>query len=139
MATTGTTNAPYTHTVTLGFVSSSGKTVTAPIFVTSHEETLLSVQIPAASTNYFINIGNVLFGKLNDLLVYCDQNATIKTNSSGSPTDTITVKAGVPKFWTAQSGDTNPLTGNITTGIYVTTTAAVAANLDFITGQDPQS
>ena len=137
-ATTGTTNAPYVHTVTLSFVSTSGKTITAPVFITSHEEILLSFTIPAASTNYFVNIGSILRLKLNDLLLYSDQAATIKTNST-TGTDTFSLKAGVPYFWTVTGGVANPLSADITTGIYITTTTAVQSNMDIIIGQDPQS
>jgi hypothetical protein len=56
-----------------------------------------------------------------------DQPATIKTNSTGSPDDTITLLAGIPLVWSRSSGIAQPLTHDVTT-IYVTTGTA-AANL----------
>ena len=47
------------------------------------------------------------------LLLSSDTDMTLKTNSSGSPTDTITLTGGVPIFW--QTGMPNcPITADVT-------------------------
>ena len=52
---------------------------------------------------------------------------TIKTNSSGSPDDTITLQADKPLYWDtrilATEGTACPLTVDITTGLFLTNTA----------------
>jgi hypothetical protein len=53
-----------------------------------------------------------------------DQDCTLEANSGGSPTFTISLKAGRALQWAAHDGYfTNPITGNITTGFYLTTTS----------------
>jgi hypothetical protein len=52
---------------------------------------------------------------------------TVKTNSSGTPDDTITLLADKPLFWDTQilatEGTACPLTVDVTTGLFITTTA----------------
>ena len=54
-------------------------------------------------------------------------SCTVKTNSSGSPDDTITLLADKPLYWDtrilATEGTACPLTVDITTGLFITTTA----------------
>ena len=54
-------------------------------------------------------------------------SCTIKTNSSGSPDDTLTILADKPLVWNTQIlatlGTACPLTVDITTGLFITTTA----------------
>ncbi len=45
---------------------------------------------------------------------------TIKTNSEGTPTQTITLVDGVPQLWFDGNGQDCPITADITTDIYVT-------------------
>ncbi|AMV25528.1 hypothetical protein VT84_14110 [Gemmata sp. SH-PL17] len=64
--------------------------------------------------------------KLLSVFVKTDLDATLKINSSGSPTDTITLAAGVPFVWLKGSGVPYPFTGTAgaVTSAFVTTTAA---------------
>jgi hypothetical protein len=50
---------------------------------------------------------------------------TLKTNSSGSPTNTLALKAGIPYEWNTDSYDTFKLTGDVTSMFFVN--AAVAS------------
>ncbi len=64
--------------------------------------------------------------KLVSIFITTDVDCTLKLNSSGSPTDTITLKAGEPFSWLKNSGVAYPFvgsTGTVTAG-YITTTAA---------------
>lgn len=64
--------------------------------------------------------------KLLSVFITTDVDCTLKLNSSGSPTDTITLAAGIPYQWVKGSGVTYPFTGTagaVTTG-FLTTTAA---------------
>jgi hypothetical protein len=56
------------------------------------------------------------------------ETCVIKTNSSGTPDDTITLTHGSPLIWNTEIQDTLgtacPLTVDVTTGIFVTNAAA---------------
>lgn len=51
---------------------------------------------------------------LRGVYLKSDQTLTLKTNSTGSPQDTLTITAGVPFVWVFGSGITNPFAGNVT-------------------------
>lgn len=80
---------------------------------------------PASSTNASLTLA---FTKANlqSSFIVADQPCTIKTNSSGSPSETITLVAGIPHptySWSKSSGVTNPWTTDVTTA-FVTCTPA---------------
>jgi hypothetical protein len=58
---------------------------------------------------------------LQSLCLYSDVALTIKTNSSGSPTDTIVLVAGEARMWSLAYGGLSlcPITANIT-ALYIT-------------------
>ncbi len=70
-------------------------------------------------------------------IIYSDRVVTIKTNSSGSPTDTLVMKAGIGYRWNKDSYDTFKLTGDITGGLYVTNASGGGALLTFHAVIDP--
>ena len=65
---------------------------------------------------------------LRAIYIKTDQDLTLKTNSTGSPQETVTLKAGVPFVWVYQSGITNPFAGNVT-ATYWSNAGATAANV----------
>jgi hypothetical protein len=83
----------------------------------------VSTSIPAASTNLPVTCAFTQ-ANLQGLILVASQNMTIKTNSSGSPADTINLVAGVPLVW-EKSGSyfACPFTSNCT-GWFVTSTNA---------------
>lgn len=64
--------------------------------------------------------------------------ATLKTNSSGSPDDTITLKANVPYVWNTDSYDTFLLTTDVTS-IYFVVAGATAgtARIEVVSDATP--
>jgi hypothetical protein len=61
------------------------------------------------------------------------QNMTIKTNSSGSPAQTISLVAGIPLYWEASAGYfTNPFTSDVT-AFYVSCTSAATLKGHIVT------
>jgi hypothetical protein len=58
---------------------------------------------------------------------------TVKTNSSGSPQETITLKANRPKIW--QEGDTAMFAGDVSK-LFITHAAPGTATLEIIVGSD---
>ncbi len=130
-----TTNSPYNHNISLTFKSSSGKNISAAIGVNSSEELNVSLPIPANSAAYQINVAIPVLARLNDFVILCDQNITVKTNSSSSPANTFVIVANVPFYWTVTSGVANPVTSVVTT-MFIVNAGSVIANLDIVIGQD---
>lgn len=63
-----------------------------------------------------------------------DQDITVKTNDSGSPQETITLKANQPVIWT--EGQANvPISGDVT-ALYITNSSGSAANVSLLAGWD---
>lgn len=58
--------------------------------------------------------------------IFSDVDIALKTNSSGSPANTINIKAGIPYVWTTDSYDTFKLTTDVTTIFLVNATANIA-------------
>lgn len=65
---------------------------------------------------------------LRGVYIKTDQDLTLKTNSTGSPQETISLKAGIPMVWVYQGGIPNPFAGNVTT-TYWTNAGTTAANV----------
>src|ERR1044072_8886561 len=88
---------------------------------------------PASSSNASLTLA---FTKANlqSSFIVADQNCTIKTNSSGSPSETITLVAGIPHptyKWSKSSGVTNPWTTDVTTA-FVTCTPATTIKIGIL-------
>ena len=80
---------------------------------------------PASSTNASLTLA---FTKANlqSSYIVADQNCTIKTNNSATPSETLTLVANIPHptySWSKSSGVTNPWTTDVTTA-FVTCTPA---------------
>lgn len=67
--------------------------------------------------------------------VVSDRQVTLETNNASAPTNTLTLKAGVPYLWNTDSYDTFKLTGDVTI-IYVTNASGGTAQLEFRILQD---
>lgn len=63
------------------------------------------------------------YANIKAYILLSSTDCTVKTNSSGSPTDTITLSAGVPKTFITGGETTSLFTGNVT-AFYVTNAAA---------------
>ena len=60
--------------------------------------------------------------------IYSTQNMTLKTNSSGTPQETINLKANVPLIWNTDSYGSNPFSGDIT-AMYVSNSSGTDGTL----------
>ena len=87
----------------------------------------LSEAVPGPSTNLQMN-WQVDVSTIKAIKFLSDIDLTIKTNSSGSPADTITLTANQPLFWHVGMGLTSPLGTDVTT-IFVTAAGSVAGTL----------
>lgn len=68
--------------------------------------------------------------------VVSDQAVTLKTNSSGSPDDTIALTANAPYIWTTSMYDSFQL-GTDVTSFYVTNASGSTASVSILSVTDP--
>ncbi len=74
--------------------------------------TKINPTIPASTTNLLIDIAFTVAG-LKSCWISSDKAVTIKTNDSTTPQETITIAAGIPLIWNANSG-VNQFAGDVT-------------------------
>jgi hypothetical protein len=67
---------------------------------------------------------------LQSIMITSDVAATLKTNSTGAPQETITLAAGIPFFWFIGSGLVNPFAGDVTK-FFASIPGGGAANIRF--------
>jgi hypothetical protein len=88
----------------------------------------------APSTTNLAVVASIDETNLRGLWLHSDQALTLKTNSSGSPDDTIALAANQPVFWTGAGA--KPISANVST-IYVTNAGSAAATLTIEAITDP--
>ena len=103
-----------THTHSRG-IFARGLSIAKPIAVSAGQEINVSEPIPASAVNQPVAFAAVV-AKLQSIFLFASAALVIKTNSSGSPANTITLAAGVPFLW--QPGDG---TLRDTAGVAITT------------------
>lgn len=111
------------HNVSLTW-GAGGDLIGTEVTKTGSVETNLSLALGVV-TNQLIDL-EWAQTKLLSIFITVNQDTTLKINSSGSPTDTITLKAGTPFCWVKDSGVPYPFVGTagaVTAG-YLTTTVA---------------
>jgi len=123
----------FTYTAALAF---GGSRLSQTVTVTAESESMLSVSLVGAQTDYRVNFA-VDVSQLKGFLWICDSAITICTNaaSGGAPAQTLTIPADTPFSWVTGSGITNPLTTDIT-DLYVTKAASGTHTLQLYTAQD---
>ena len=91
---------------------SGNQSVSQEETVTADSETNLDLAVDDGETALEANIA-IDVSALASLYMAADQDITIKTNSSGSPDDTISLKANKPLVWTPNCGFSNPLSVDV--------------------------
>ena len=109
-------------------LSGQNAPVSIPFSVTADEENDFAFQVTAAATNEQ-HIFGCTSAKLQQIIIESDQAMTLKTNSSGSPQDTIVLVAGIPFVWTAGCGMAYPFAGAVTTGYFTNGSSTLNANV----------
>ncbi len=84
-----------------------------------------SLSIPQTNLFYTLSID---VSQIKFLVMVATADCTVKVNSSGAPTPTITLKANEPYLWWVNAPWVNVLTVDVT-GIYIT--AAGTGTMDF--------
>lgn len=93
---------------------------------TANAETTLEESI-GIGTDTQVNVA-IDVSAVKSFYLLSDVAATIETNSGSSPTNTITLVAGIPYIWHSSSYDTFKLTGDVT-ALFVTNAAACALKM----------
>lgn len=112
-----------------GYVSDGYQTVSDSATVDSDFISKYSIALNANSTNVQIPVA-FLTAKLRHCYLLASAATTLKFNSSGSPAPQIDLAAGIPRKWTATSGETTPFSVDVTT-LYATCTPASNLTLWF--------
>src|SRR6267142_1152478 len=86
-----------THSFTRGWTN-GGSTLARVTAVQSGAEENLDEAIPVSTTNSLVAF-TMDVSQLQGIFIVCNTPVTIKTNSSGSPVNTITLAADVPYVW----------------------------------------
>lgn len=117
--------AAFTHTRQITYVDSGAQVVSTTQSQTGSEDEQLQQSIAASATNQSFNF-NVILANMKSCLIYADGALTIKTNSAGSPQDTITLVAGQAIAWQTGDAGSAPFAGNVST-LFMTNPSTTAA------------
>jgi hypothetical protein len=74
--------------------------------------------------------------QVRGVYIVCDQDVLLETNSSSSPTNTLTLEAGVPYIWFTNKPYSLWMTSDVT-ALFVTNASAAAAHLQMELLIDP--
>lgn len=121
--------ADFTHRVGSVYTSDAGTVSSVTTAYTGNDEVNEGDSITASTSNkHFVAYVDV--SQIQCMLLKSDKDIEVYTNaaSTGSPTDHISLKAGIPVIWTKDNLDDCPFTADITLGVYVTNTGASAAH-----------
>jgi hypothetical protein len=120
-----------TRTISYGCSGQTlGNTITCTGTVTELQET-----IPPSSTNLAITLA-IDVSEMKGLYMVGTGAMTVKTNSTGSPANTIALVADQPLVWTSVSLLTSPL-GTDVTILYITSTPGGVFSLTVIQDATP--
>lgn len=110
----------------------SGVTVVNTSYTQTQEAfKIWDFSLSASQTNYALSDAAITIAKIKSIFMLFDTAVTLKTNSTGSPQETLTFAANVPLIWDASS----PLAigtifaGNITAMYLTNSTAATAVKI----------
>lgn len=114
----------FTHKVTQGYVGST--TITSVVTsYTGDVQLELDDNVNATTTNKEFDIA-ITVANIKSIVITCDKAVTVKTNSTGSPQETITLTAGQAVIWAFDHLEASPFLGNVTK-MYVTNAGAAVA------------
>ena len=113
-----------THTVMITSVNDAGQAVSLTgATISGNREIAFSQAIAASQTNLLVPVAYTL-ANLKSLIIVSDQNCTLKTNSSGTPQDTISLTANSALIYQPGTGEPSPFAGDVTAW-YITNTPAL--------------
>jgi hypothetical protein len=115
----------FNHQITSTYATDEGNAVSAISKYTGGTEVGFDGTVAATTDNVEVDIA-WLHANVHSLLLYSSQALTIKTNSSGSPTQTLTLTAGQALVWGTDHVEANPITADVTKLFLSNDTANIA-------------
>ena len=103
---------------------------------TAGESKELSEPVPDSSTDLAIAF-TLDISQMKTFYIWSDVAMTVETNSGSAPDDTFTLVANVAQYWSAGTGETNPITADVTANVYATNASGSAGTLHIRALQDP--
>lgn len=123
----------FTHTLNRVY-QAGGSSVSNIVSLSGDAEDARSVALTLPAADVEVNIG-IAYAGLKGLYILSTIAATIKTNNSSAPDDTISVAANVAYCWTHQDGSANPLSADVTK-FFITTAGTGTATMEIRVLQD---
>jgi hypothetical protein len=121
-----------THNLTRTVKTNSEAIITGQWSEVANSEVNVDVTIAASQTNSPVTCAFVL-ANVKSLFILSSQAVTLKTNSTSSPGNTISLKAGIPLEWTNSAGYYSiPFAADVTI-LYITTTIATRLQIKVLT------
>lgn len=124
------------HILTLSWTRES-ESITQRSTTTADGEKNIDVALTASVANKQVNL-TLTVANLKSVYIQTDVEITLKTNSSGTPDQTLTIEPGTPLIWNETMASACPIEDNIT-AFYITNTEATAgtAKLRFLEDVTP--
>lgn len=117
----------FTHSITTGYKSDEGTITSVIKSFTGDAELGVEDNLAVGATNQHYTLA-ITISQIKAMVLYASGSVTIKTNSSSTPQETISLGAGAQLVWTNDASlGAIPFAGNIT-GFYVTNTDVKIAN-----------
>ena len=116
----------FTHSITQGYSDSAGSVKTVTTNFTGQALEGWDGVVAAGATNAPID-ADWVNANVQSLMIWSDQAVTVKTNSSSSPAQTITLLANQMIEYGVGIGLTNPFTTDVT-ALFVSNAGGVNAN-----------
>lgn len=121
-----------TDTLTVTVKGTDGQRVTSSSDESGTTRIAINTSIPASTSNQLVTIAWTA-ANAQSIYILSSQDCVLKTNSSGSPAQTVNLKAGIPLVWQASAAYyTNIFVTNITAW-YITTTSATTVQAEILT------
>ncbi len=109
---------------TLAFSHTGGSVpISDSVTITGSVAAEAAVSLSASTTNQLVPMA-YLTANVKAVYIKSDVDCTIKVDSTGSPEETIAMKAGVPYTWCTGRPDTLLLSSDVSIGWYLTCTLA---------------
>ncbi len=117
----------FTHSITRRVVT-SGQSLETTTTLTADGQQSVSVDVLDAETDKLVEF-DVLIADLKSIFIRCTQDMTVKTNSAGTPDDTLTLLKGQAYVWHVGSYFTNLITVDVSK-LYVTNASGSDGKLE---------
>jgi len=117
----------FTHTLGTTYKTDAGTIASVTAIYVADSESNLDDTVAGSTTNKEFDLA-ITKSDVISMIMFSNEAVTLKTNSSGSPSDTISLAANMPLVWNTDSPVAIPLAGPVTK-IFATNAGVAAAAL----------